>query len=1253
MLIEPWSIQLLGRSRATQAGREITRFRTQKTASLFAYLAHSCHRPHPRGDLVELFWPEEDPEAGRNSLRVALNSLRHQLEPPGVPKGSVLLADRSSVQLNPAAITTDVAAFETALQAAARARDARERAQRLTEAVTIYHGELLPGHFDEWVLRERQRLAEAFLNGLEQLLAHLEQTGDLPRALQCARRAVSADPLREEAHRDLIRLLAAVGQPEAALRQYGELERLLEAELGDAPGAETRALAREIEEGIGRRGERPSADSVSRASHTSSALRSGALAIPTGTITVLRVGITGDAVPGATEMPGSTAAPEELRTLLRSLLGPPAVDEAGGEDPSPVAEAGWQLAFGRVTDALSAAVAAQRALAGSPWATAEAPPPVRMALHTGEVEPDETADAEAGSGNPAAGHGTPVVTHADRLLRAAHPGQILLSEKSAALLRDQIPPGLQLVDLGSFLLRDDDTAERLFQLHDSELAPRSFPPPNAPPAPAASLPLPLTRFFGREREIARLSELLLLPDTRLVTLTGPGGTGKTRLAVEVATCLQERLHGAVCFVPLADLANADLVLDKTLTALHLPRSPQTDPLEQVVTALSRRPSLLLFDNFEHLVDEGALLVQMLLERVPTLTILATSRQRLNLSGEREFPVLALPTPGEPAGGPEERENPEGMTHFESVRLFVDRAQAVRPDFQVTRGNAAAVGALCERLEGIPLALELAAARVQVLTPSQMLDQLQRPLDFLVSRQRGAAPRHRSLRATLDWSYQLLAPELRSFFAKLSRFRGGWSLEAAVAVCEEPAALDCLEELRENSLVLVEEQAAVMRYRLLETLREFAAEQLAPEDQERLAHRHASYYATLAETAEPELRGPDQGLWLERLETEHENMRAALGRAVERGETELGLRLGGALSRFWSVRGYVTEGRNRLVELMALPEAAAYPAARAKTLHGAGVLAQIQGDYDAARALYGESLDVLRELDNKPGIASALNNLGQLSYHQSDYETARSLYEQGLAIRREIGDRWGIASSLNNLGGVAQYQGDYTAARALYEECLQIARELGEQWGITLVLGNLGKVAEYQGDYETARVLYEECLVIERALGDKQGIAYSTNSLGNVALYQGDHASASALYEEGLTLLRELGDQQGIANTVGSMGMAAQRQGDSRRARELYLESLALSQEIGDRLGIASCLEGLAWVAGACGQAARAARVFGAAASLREALGAPLPPADRADNERHVAAARDSLGEEPFAAAWAEGRAMSMAQAVADALADVD
>jgi predicted ATPase/DNA-binding SARP family transcriptional activator len=1203
-----WQVTLLGALRAEREGRILAHFRRQKTGILLAYLAYFPHRTHPRDALIELLWPDADLVSARNSLSVALCFLRQHLEPPGSPSGSVLIADRSSVRLNPEAIATDVAAFEAALRDASRAGSREEQLRCLTEAAQWYGGELLPGCYDDWALLERERLSEAYLLVLPQLVRLLEAQGDLPRALDYARRAVSADPLREPCHQELIRLLGATGQPQAAQRQFAELERLLREELDAAPAAETRALLASLGDGAtGRRGDgakqQDPASSlpvdVTTEPHDELAPSPrrpvAPSALPSGTVTFLMTEIEGVAALWEGLGVAFSRVLESHHTLLRRLF-----RQYGGCEFKELTD-GFLVAFQSAGDALACSVAIQRALTTHSWppdaerpeGARSAPLRVRAALHSGEAQPEQ-------------GEYRTLLLHlVQRLLAAGHGGQILCSEATATLTRREMEPGVQLADQGVYLLPGLAGPERVFRVEVAGMATAPLPPVRAEALFAGHLPVRLTRFFGRERERELLEKLLGSAETRLVTLMGPGGSGKTRLALEAARQLVQGWRGAIWFVPLAGVTEPRRLPEAIHEALQLAPSAGEEPLDRVVAALSDRPALLLLDSLEHLLPEGATPVRRLLERTPSLTCLVTSRRRLDLAGERVLFVSPLPVPADeemrrwggeevkPHAGDDHPLTPSSshlLMEVPSMALFVDRVQATRPDFVLTEANAGAVASLCRRLEGLPLALELAAARAGVLSPEQILSQLERGLGVLTSRQADAAERHRSLSAAVEWSVRLLDASLQKFFAELSVFQGSWSLEAAEAVSREELALDYLEQLRECSLVLAEETPArspignqpttilEMRFRLLETLREYGRERLGEEARRELECRHAGYFLELAERAERELAGPEQRQSLERLEIEHDNLRAAFDLFVARDDAAAGARLGRALARFWHARGFLTEARQRFAQLLSLPGMQALPDARANALNCAGGMALSQGDLEAARAFLEQGLAIWREMGDRRGIATVLNNLGNLLRRLGDHEAARAMYEESLALHRELGDRPRIAFLSSHLGIVATGQKEYGVAQALLSESLVLHREMKDKTGIALSLHNLGIVMHQQGDLGAARALHEESLALRRELGDRHSIALMLIGLGDVARCQGDDDAARAALEESVSLCRELGDRGSLGHSLADLGVVVWRQGDPATARTLLEESLALYREMGDQQKITRVLDSLAEVA---------------------------------------------------------------------------
>ncbi len=1090
MLLEPWQIELFGGLTARQGPREITRFRTQKTASLLAYLAYHLDRSHPRERLIDLFWPDDDPEAARHSLRTALSSLRHQLELPGVAAGSVVQADRGCVRLNPEAVRTDVAEFKAVLRAARQTEDPAQEWALLERAVRLYRGELLAGLYEDWIVSEQRALAEL------------------------AARARS---------------------------------RLAE-------------LSRSVTEDGGRRTER---------------------------------------------------------------------------------------------------------------------------------------EGEKGTGSESI---TPSFHHSN----------------TPSVLR----------------------------------------PPSSSRPPCPQLPIALTRFFGRQDELAHIRELLagraemgshigpplqdhrsatpspLHPFTpsRLVTLTGPGGSGKTRLAIEAGRALSAAYSAAVWFVPLVDVTDAGLIVDRVADAIGLGRAADTDPLEWVVERLSRQPSLLLLDNFEQIAEDGASVVAELLARVPDLACLVTSRQTLGIEGEQELPVLPLPIPEYL-----NTRTPEGLILLPSVQLFLDRAQKVRPDFQLTAHNAESVASLCARLEGIPLAIELAATRAPVLGPAQMLEQLEDRFELLVSRRKDLPERHRTLRAAIDWSYRSLPLELQRFFPRLSVFRGGWTAEAAEAICGErpsvlrpsesgtgrgsggrmgeqanpdssltthdsrlttpespphpltPSPLPLLEQLRERSLITTPELGGQVRFTMLETLREFGWEQVGSEERAMLCYRHASYFLALAQTADRQVDTEERAAALDRVEAELDNLRAALAWAMEAADPVMALRLVTALGRFWAIRGHMTEGRRWAAEALALAAPLGGIPERAAVLDVAGRLASYQDDYTDSRRCHEESLAIARALGDRRGIARALQSLGLVLTETGPGEEACRLCEESLALWRELEDPRGSALALEELAAARWNCHDYADAARLHREALEVRKTIGDRRGVAQSLYRLGSVVlAYEQDPLRARALFQEALAARRELKERRGIAWCLFYLGEVGLALGDYAFARAALEEALELFDQMGERGGHAGVLQRLGWVYRETAQYEQSRLYLEESLERFQAIGiDRvtgqvfadlalthLYSGSHLAGLRYFTESLrlnpnngpgtlfvlatlhafqGRDELAALLTGAADSLQACADASLlePSAFR---DRHLAAARARLGDSAYNAAVEAGRCLSFEQALEASLA---
>jgi predicted ATPase len=822
-----------------------------------------------------------------------------------------------------------------------------------------------------------------------------------------------------------------------------------------------------------------------------------------------------------------------------------------------------------------------------------------MALHAGTAEPRD-GDYLAACLNRLA-----------RLLDSAHGEQILLSSTVAGLASEELPESVTLKALGEYRLRDILQPEEVFQLcHPSLRA--DFPPLNTPGHLPHNLPTHPTPFLGREREVEEVLALLLRPEVRLVTLTGPGGVGKTRLGTRIAAEALESFPDGAFMVDLARLTDPDLVPSATATALGLREQPGQTLAQTLADYLRDRKILLLLDNFEHVLP-AATLVADLLAAAPGLKVLATSRARLGLQAEREYRVEPMPIPDQESLPPLAE-----LSSFDAIELFTSRAQALRPGFTLTEENAPVVAEIVCQLDGLPLAIELAAAQVKLLSPAALRDRLTRRLSTLTGGARDLPARQRTLRDTIAWSHDLLPPAEKILFRRLSVFVGGWTIEAAEAIAAVDAgetvdAFQALATVVDQSLVdewpTPDALADEPRYGMLETIRDFASEQLATSGELIQVERALEeFLIARAEAAEEGLKGPDQRLWLDRLEAEHDNIRAALGRALERKNGAVALRLARRLWEFWWIRGHPREGRSWM---------------------------------ERALALAGE--------DDTTGRAAAEFGLGNLSLDMADYDAAETHFRQSLEARRQLGDARGEAEVLSALAMIALNRIAYDEARGLGEDALKIARDSGDRRGAATALRILGMTAREQGEYERALGLLEESMALGRALGDTAWTARVASQMGFTHRLAGNAEQAQQFLDTSRKLHTELGDRFALAIIASHSGHLAFDGGDVTRAVALYAEALRGFDSLGDPEGIVEAIEWLAVVAVARGRAVPALRLFGAAAAAREAL--RLPPHNESDEKRYASGLDQAMrtAGPDSSAALAEGRTLSLELARDEAL----
>ena len=799
-------------------------------------------------------------------------------------------------------------------------------------------------------------------------------------------------------------------------------------------------------------------------------------------------------------------------------------------------------------------------------------------------------------------------------------------------------------------------------------APDAAPAAAPEPAPAAAadrvapaspgwLPAESTSFIGRESELATIEELLGL--SRLLTLTGPGGSGKTRLALKAGQQAAGRYPGGVWLVELAAVARPDLVAAAAASALGVREEPGRPLAETIAAQLlaGAGEALLILDNCEHVLDAAAGLVTGLLRQCPSLRILATSQSRLNVAGEATWPVPPLTLP------PPDEQDPLVVARSESARLLCDRARLARPGFSLAEVNAGAVSEICRRLDGIPLALELAAARLNALTARQLAARLDDRFRVLAGGSRGGLPRHQTLQAAIEWSHDLLSDEERVCFRRLAVFAGGCTLEAAEAVLPDTelsdtrlpadAVFEAVTSLVDRSLLTTEERSGSMRYGMLESVHQFARRQLAQAgERDALSQRHLAWLLDYA--GEADLDGPDQEAWLDLLEADVENIRAGLEWGLTRPGSDqalAALALAGAVAPFWQVRGHASLGRRWLDSALATAGPGADPRLRAIALDGAGQLAYVQADHEAQLGYQQESLAIWRGLGDDARTASCLGELGAAAHVRGDYPAAEAMYAEALELARRAGASNVMGRCLSGLGRLALHTGDQAQATAYYTESMSRFRAAGDLRRATVILGNLGVVSFNEGDFELAAARLREHLANSRKLGDRKLIGGALTNLGTVLQNTGDPDGAAERHAEALALAEQVGDRRLASVALTNLGLTALARKDYPAARSLHARSLEHAQAIGERRSIAECLEEMAGVDAAAGLAGRAAVLFGASQAMREAIGAPVLGPDLARFQQSVAAVREALGDDEFTAAERRGREMTEADAIALARSD--
>ena len=965
--------------------------------------------------------------------------------------------------------------------------------------------------------------------------------------------------------------------------------------------------------------------------------------LPGGTVTFL-----------FTDIEGSTKLLKRLRdqysTLLdehREILRGTFVKRNGHEVDSRGEE--FFVAFPRATDAVAASVAIQRDLAAHTWPEGE-DVRVRIGLHTGE--PWVADEGYVGID----------VHRAARIANVGHGGQVLLSETTAALVIDELPEGVSLLDLGRHRLKDVRRTERIRQLVIEGL-PDEFPPLKSlealPPSTPGekrrhNLPAELTPFIGRETELVEIGEMLRDPSIRLLTLVGVGGMGKTRLALHAAAELIEVFPDGVWLVEFAKLRDPELVPQHAAAVLGVSAQEVVegqDVGDVLASYLRDKKLLMLFDNCEHLIEACAGLTENLLRGCPEVKLFATSRENLGVPGEKSFVVPSMEIPPE-ASLPQEIET------YEATRFFVDRAVAALPIFQATSDNSASIADICHHLDGVPLAIELAAARVKILTPEQIADLLQDRFRLLTGGPRTALERHQTLRATMDWSFDLLTKPEQFLLTRLSVFAGGWTLEDAEGLIQNDLGtrtdvLNLLSNLVDKSLVVVDHKHGLARYGMLETVRQFSAELLAASgDADEFRERHASLFIKLAEEADPKIRGVDQLKWLEILEDEHENLRAALEWSIASDRADDAARLIGALGWFWFIRGYWQEAWRWLImslDMVTNPK----PRLRAKALYRAGGIEVIRGNLAGPLELVQEAMDICTDVSDEEGMACCLNLLGQeTTFTKQNLEEGTANLTKSIELFHSLGNEWGEAWSTRYLGQIAEIEEDIDRSIALQQEAIQQFEKLGDVYNTAHSHYLLGGTYQGQGDFHQAKKHYLESYSKSEFVDAPVWAAHALMGLGMIALEMEHYQEADENLRDALEILQRIGDEHCTSRTMRDLARIAQHNGDYDLAADFLRRNLLGFSKLGLAVQVLISFARFAELAVIAGDNKRAARLSGAALASSTSSQERIPPLYRDEFEAQVEELQETMDDEVFERAYAEGAAMSLDEATAYALGEI-
>lgn len=944
--------------------------------------------------------------------------------------------------------------------------------------------------------------------------------------------------------------------------------------------------------------------------------------IPTGSVTFLFTGIEGS-VRLAQELP------DLYRTVLENnnVILQESIESHNGFIFKKTSDT-FCVSFSKTKEAVNAAIDIQRKLNGGIKDSNTIN--FRIGIHKGEAVYLKE-DYE----------GYVTLSRVQRLMSIANGGQILITQEAYNALNDNQDIRIAFKDFGKRKLKDIVQSEHVYQILADGI-PSDFPPLKSLDERKNNLPFELNSFIGKEKEIDEIKKIL--SRVRLLTLIGFGGTGKTRLSVHVAYNLIDEFSNGVWFVELAQLSDPSYVLREITASLKIPVDEKRETIDILIDFLREKELLLILDNCEHLINECARVAEVLLQKCPKIKIIVTSRESLHILGETIYQISALSMPDV-----NKNHSLESLSQYESVRLFIDRVLAVKHDFKVTNENAPAVAQLCFQLDGIPLAIELAAARVKVLPVEKILERLTDRFSLLTGGKRNLLPRQQTLRALIDWSYDLLSEKEKLLSRRLSIFSGGWTLEAAEKVCsddiiDEYEILDLITNLSDKSLVKVTETRYSMRYTMLETIRKYCEEKLFdPEDRNVLLEKHFYYFYKFAEDSETRLTGMDQREWIIRIAAENENLRNSLRWSLNVNPV-FSLKMSVVLGKFWELRSHFSEGLEFLRKGLESSENVDL-IWKAKAVYWTGFFLIHHGKYAEAKKNLNDCLIIFREINNKEGEAVTLISLSTIAVFENDFENLKLYTSKSLPISIEINNKPFIARNLQNFALGLMQRGDHDEARIKIEESISLFRELNDTLQLAKSIGNIGALEYLAGNYEKAKAALEESLILRRESGDRQGISIALNNLGSIAYMLKDFDESERLLEESLEIIREIGDRRIYVTAISTLGSIANDRDDYPKAVKMYKESIIISNELGDKYTISKGFEGFATIFVKLKKFKEACLMAEKYISLLESSNKNIIEGELTRIEEMKADLKSNLSIEDFEKYWIEGEAMTVEQAL--------